>query len=99
MYRKGYYTVIDTQKIEQDIKREGFKPSIIHNSNGDIYALHSHPEKKLLVFLEGSMDVTVGENMYYCRKGDTLLIPGNTKHKAVVGKDGCIFFWAEKLEE
>lgn len=97
MYHKKFYKKIDKQQIEKDIKREGFNPLIIHNSAGDVYSLHQHPETKLLVFLQGSMDLNVNGQKFRCLPGDKVLIPGNMPHSAVVGDEGCIFFWSEKI--
>ncbi|MDE2026532.1 MAG: AraC family ligand binding domain-containing protein [Patescibacteria group bacterium] len=77
--------------------KEGFDPISITNFPGYEYSLHKHPETKLLVFLKGSMDVTTQNKTYHCIVGDKLIIPSNTLHRAVVGKDGCTFFWSEKL--
>ncbi len=43
------------------------------------------------------MEVKVGEETFQCKPGDKLIIPGDTKHSAIVGHDGCEFFWSEKL--
>ncbi len=97
MYKPQFYTTIDREKIAKDISKEGFDPLVISNGQGFIYSLHQHPETKLLVFLEGSMDVKVGDKTYLCKRGDKLIIPGNTSHQAIVGSNGCTFFWSEKV--
>jgi len=80
----------------EDIKREGFNPLRFSNAPGFVYHSHRHQETKLLVFLEGSMEVKVEEETYQCGSGDKLIIPGNMEHSAIVGSEGCVFFWAEK---
>ena len=82
--------------IQSEVIKEGFDPIKIFNTAGYIYSPHSHPETKLLAILSGSMEVEAGGKKYYLEKGDKLIIPGNITHRAVVGKDGCSFFWSEK---
>lgn len=97
MYFKRFYKRIEKSKIIEDIKKEGFEPTIFTNSAGDVYTPHQHPETKLLVFIKGEMTVEVGDKTFKCSKGDKLLIPGNIVHSAQVGPSGCTFFWSEKL--
>ncbi len=97
MYQKNFYINLSETEIEKKIEEEGFTPMKYENEPGDIYPLHQHPETKLLAFLEGTMEVKVGEENFSCATGDRLIIPGNTPHSAVVGPDGCIFFWSEKM--
>jgi len=95
-YYKNFYANLSEDEIEAKIREEGFEPKRFHNASGDIYEPHKHSETAFLAFLEGSMKVKVGDQTYLCQKGDKLIIPGNTVHSAVVGKDGCTFFWDEK---
>ena len=44
------------------------------------------------------MEVNVLGTRLDCVSGDRLLIPGNTEHSAVVGSQGCEFFWSERLD-
>lgn len=97
MYIKNYYKIIDKTKIRQDAIKQGFNPIEIYNEPGYVYSLHKHPETKLLVFLEGDMDVSTQGKVFHCRAGDKLIIPGNTPHSAIVGNEGCKFFWSEKI--
>ncbi len=43
------------------------------------------------------MEVRVSGEVYHCSAGDRLIIPGDVEHSAVVGLDGCGFFWSEQL--
>src|SRR5438309_7332769 len=97
MYKAKYYKTTDRKKIAEEVRKEGFNPIVISDRPHFIYSEHQHPETKLLVFLEGSMDVTVAGKTYHCEPGDKLIVPGNTRHSAVVGDKGCTFFWSEKL--
>jgi len=97
MFKRGYYSKMTKSEIRQSIKNEGFDPLIINNSPGYTYSKHHHLETKILAFLDGSIEVTVNNDTFNCKKGDKLIIPGNTEHSAVVGEEGCLFFWAEKI--
>lgn len=97
MYQEGCYRTLDRESIAQAVRKEGFDPIFIHDPPGRVYAPHRHPQTKLLVFLAGSMEVRVEGKAYPCKPGDKLIIPGNVEHSAVVGREGCRFFWSERL--
>jgi len=97
MYQPNFYNIIDKELITEEVQREGFHPLCIIDAPGRVYTPHSHPETKLLVFLEGEMRVCVGEESYQCQTGDRFVIPGNVEHSAVVGPKGCVFLWSERL--
>lgn len=97
MYYPKVYKQIDKKVIKQDALQQGFQVSLINDKAGFVYKPHTHPETKYLVFLSGSMDVTVNNQVFKCSQGDKLIVPGNTKHSAIVGQDGCSFFWSEKV--
>jgi quercetin dioxygenase-like cupin family protein len=97
MYQAKFYKKIDKERIAEEVEREGFDPVCITDPPGRDYPSHHHAETKLLVFLEGTMEVTVGDRSYDCKPGDKLIIPGNAEHSAVAGPKGCTFFWSEKL--
>lgn len=97
MYFKNHYKTLTEAEIKRNIVSEGFNPIKYTNPAGFIYPEHKHPETKLLAFLKGDMDILVDNQQFTCAAGDKLIIPGNIKHSAIVGRDGCSFFWAEKL--
>ena len=97
MFFKDYYHGHSKKEIQQDIIDDGFSPQLITNPPGYKYSEHQHKETKILGLLEGSMEITVNSETFTCFAGDKLVIQGNTPHAAVVGKDGCTFFWAEKV--
>lgn len=97
MYYQGYYKHKDEAEIIENIKKEGFDPIRFSNAPSFVYPLHKHPETKLLAFLEGNMEVTIEDKVFNCKKGDKIMISGNIEHSAVVGRDGCVFFWSEKI--
>src|SRR5687767_2379526 len=96
-YTSKAFANLDAEAMAKHISSEGFDPILIHDRPGYVYPQHHHPEAKLLVFLEGSMQVTVEGQIYECVPGDKVFIPGNTLHSAIVGNDGCTFFWSEKM--
>ena len=83
--------------MAEAVQQDGFDPLLITDPPGATYPPHIHPETKLLAFLRGSMEVTVEGECFTCKPGDRVLIPGNIEHSALVGPDGCDFFWSEKL--
>ena len=97
MYQPKFYTTIDRDRIAEETRREGFDPVCITDPPGHVYPPHRHPETKLLVFLEGGRIVKVRDQSYKCSPGDKFIIPGNVEHSAVVGPEGCVFFWSEKI--
>jgi len=97
MYKKNFYKNLNEKQIAKKVDEEGFDPIKINDLRSKVYSSHTHPETKLLAFLEGGMEVKVADKIYNCEKGDKLIIDGNVRHSAIVGSKGCIFFWSEKL--
>jgi quercetin dioxygenase-like cupin family protein len=97
MYTPKFFPRLDKESIAAEIRKEGFDPILIQDPPGHVYSAHRHPETKLLAFLLGSMTVKVGDNTFNCSPGDKVVIPGNVEHEAMVGPEGCVFFWSEKL--
>lgn len=97
MYQANFYKTIDKDLIAEKIQKDGFDPVCINDPPGSVYSPHRHAETKLLVFLQGSMEVKVKDRTYDCKPGDKLIIAGNVEHSALVGPQGCLFFWSEKL--
>jgi len=98
MYYKNFFQK-DTrrEKIIKAINEKGFNPILITDRPGFIYTIHTHPETKLIVCLEGSMKVKVSNQEYNFEPGDKIRIPGNTPHSGLVGDKGCAYFWSEKI--
>lgn len=97
MYDRGFYEGMSVAQIRQKVTEEGFDPLRIADRPGFEYPPHQHAETKLLAFLQGGMTVHVEGQVFHCRAGDRLLIPGDAIHSAVVDSDGCVYFWSEKL--
>ena len=96
MYEPSIYEDRDEADVMRAVRRDGFDPVKIHDRPGYAYAQHVHTTTKLLAILQGAMVVTVSGQEYHCKPGDKLVIPGNTPHEALVGTEGCAFFWSEK---
>lgn len=99
MYQEGFYSGLTEEEVEQRVKSEGFTPIKFNDPPSYTYFEHTHAETKVLAFLEGEMIVKVGDETFKCKAGDKLVIAPNTPHSAVVGSNGCTFFWSEKLLE
>ena len=97
MFKKNFYKDLAEREIADKVEEEGFDPIKISDPPGRVYSPHTHPETKLLAFLSGSMEVKVADKTHRCKAGDKVIIDGNVEHSAVVGPEGCTFFWSEKL--
>lgn len=97
MYSAEFYKNLTEKQMKEKIREEGFDPIKLSNAPGFVYLEHKHPETKLLAFLSGSIKVTVQNKTFICKSGDKIIVPGNTIHSAIVGENGCEFFWSEKL--
>lgn len=96
-YFKNYYKDKTEDEIKASIKKEGFRPIGIYNTAGYEYLPHQHKATKILAFIEGTMEVQIGSNLYQCSAYDRIVIEGGAIHRATVGSNGCEFFWAEKV--
>ena len=97
MYTHGHYQDFNTPQVEEAVRKEGFDPLFIADPPGTTYPPHSHPGTKHLAFLRGKMRVHVNGKQFDCSPGDRVLIMGNQEHSALVGPDGCDYFWSEKI--
>ncbi len=97
MYAPQRYRALDAREVEAEVRRQGFDPLLIQDPPGRQYPPHRHATQKLVVVLGGSMRVSVEGQTYQCRPGDSILVQGNAEHWAVVGPEGCTFFWSERL--
>jgi AraC-like ligand binding domain len=88
---------LDPGTIEARLRQDGWDPVLISDEAGYVYPPHSHAATKLLAITDGSIDVTVAGTTYQCRTGDRIVIAGNMEHSAIVGPDGCTFYWSEQL--
>jgi len=97
IYAPNFHADLDPQAVLDRLRRDGWDPIPIGDPPGSVYPPHSHAATKLLVILSGSMEVRVAGESYRCRPGDQVVIPGGVEHAALVGPDGCRFYWSEQL--
>ena len=82
------------EEIVNFFKARGLSHSRWSNGPGDVYAAHSHPYRKTLFCIEGSITFSlpdVGRDVEL-HPGDRLILPVGTRHGAIVGPKGvtCI---------
>ena len=83
--------------MTEQVRGDGFDPVYISDPPNHVYPAQRHAKTKLLAFLQVDMAVKVKGNIYRCKPGDKLVIPGNVEYSAMVIPKGCIFFLSEKL--
>lgn len=64
--------------------------SYVKLAPGAVMPTHSHPHEQLGYVVEGSMVLTLGEEERELHPGDAYTIPGDIKHRAVGGPNGCL---------
>ena len=96
-YEPGIHTGLDPGTIAARLRQDRWDPMPISDEAGYVYPPHSHATTKLLAIIEGSIEVSVAGTMYRCQSGDQVVVPGEVEHSAIVGRDGCTFFWSEQL--
>ena len=57
--------------------------SYLEMDEGAEIPLHDHPHEQGGMLLEGSLDLTIGDETRRCKPGDMFIIPPNTPHRAV----------------
>lgn len=70
------------------MRTAGWPVSVWSNEPGDAYARHSHPYKKILVCLEGSIVFHTDEGDLALSAGQSLALEAGTAHAATVGNQG-----------
>ena len=96
-HQPGLFWRLDQPTIERVLVHEGWQPALVNDPPGQVYPIHQHPTTKLIAVVHGSMEVKVGVSTYRCLPGDKLVIPGYQEHAALVGPEGCSFFWSEAM--
>jgi mannose-6-phosphate isomerase-like protein (cupin superfamily) len=97
LYAPNIHTTLDPKAVLERLRRDGWDPIPITDPPGYTYPPHSHAETKLLAILSGSMEVRIEGDVYRCLPGDQIVIPGGVEHAALVGPNGCTFYWSEQL--
>ena len=78
------------QRAIARLSAEGLEASEWSNGPGELYLAHRHDYDKVLVCVEGRIDVWLREYARTARlePGDRLELPSNTLHEATAGRDG-----------
>jgi len=97
VYESNIHADLAPRIVLDRLRRDGWEPIPISEPAGYLYPPHSHAATKLLAILSGSMEVRLAGETYQCLPGDQVVIPGGVEHAALVGPDGCRFFWSEQM--
>jgi gluconolactonase len=62
--------------------------SFVHLGPGGVVEMHHHPHEQCGYLLEGSLQMTIGDETRELRPGDAYTIPGGIPHMAVGGPEG-----------
>lgn len=94
-YEPKAFPTIDEDAIRNEMGKRGYDPQRVEEPPGAVYEPHKNPTDLLLVYLEGSATVRVGNQEFHCSPGDRLHISGNVEHSATIGKDGVVYLLTE----
>jgi quercetin dioxygenase-like cupin family protein len=72
----------------EEMRAAGHYVSEWSNEPGDRYSLHSHPYKKVLCCLQGSIDFHLADRDVALREGDQVELDPGVEHSATVGPSG-----------
>ena len=76
-------------EVEQRLRAEADECYQWSNGPGAVYAVHSHPYRKILYVERGSITFTpAGRRAIFMERGDRLDLAPGTAHGAVVGDEG-----------
>jgi quercetin dioxygenase-like cupin family protein len=78
--------------LETDFAREtgsaGWAVSVWSNGPGDTYATHSHPYKKVICCLRGSIVFHTSRGDFVLKGGERMVLEPGTPHGATMDRDG-----------
>lgn len=57
---------------------------------GATVPLHDHPHEQLGLVLEGSLEMTIGDETRVIEPGVSYIVPGGVPHAATAGAGGCL---------
>lgn len=93
---KSAYADQTVQEIETDLKRQGYSPLHISETPESHLAPHSHPQKHIIVIMEGAMELELNGESTDMLPGDKVTIPPHLRHAAYFGDEGCRYFWIKE---
>lgn len=70
------------------------------NGPGDVYAVHAHAYRKVLVVVHGAIRFVLPDagQEIELRAGDRLILPAGVRHGAIVGPEGVVCLEAHQPE-
>ena len=83
-------------EIRRVLSREGLVPYRWSNGPGDQYGAHTHPYDKVIYVVQGSITFGLPEEKVTLAAGDRLELPRDTRHEAVVGREGVVCLEAHR---
>lgn len=64
--------------------------SYLEMEDGAEVPLHSHPHEQGGMLIQGTLQLTIGDETRLCQPGSMFLIPPNVKHRAVAVGGKCV---------
>jgi uncharacterized cupin superfamily protein len=83
-------------KLEESLLEDGFDPFAWVDEPGKQYDAHSHSHDETIWILRGSMQFTVGTQVFDLGPGDRLTLPRASQHEAKAGAEGCEYLVGQK---
>ena len=78
---------LSEKRMMRLLENEGYEVSVYAYSEGTRFPEHEHSQEKCDAVLEGTLRITVGDEIYNLKAGDRLYLPAHTRHAAeVVGR-------------
>lgn len=94
MYRPELYKDVSVEAIADALREENFDPQRIVEPAGFTRPPHTHPYDTVVAVIEGSMQITLGDETHDCTPGDRVDIQAGTVHAAVAGENGVVYWWS-----
>jgi quercetin dioxygenase-like cupin family protein len=79
---------MDESRFRVEMAAAGYPVSAWANGPGDRYGPHSHPYRKFLCCLDGSIVFHTPKGDIALKNGDRLVLDAGTRHSATVGTTG-----------
>lgn len=74
--------ILEPGRVSRKVRAHGEKTMIVEVcfETGSKGAAHEHPHEQISYCLEGEFDFFIGETKYALKRGDSILIPGGSRH-------------------
>ena len=84
------------KEAREKLLKDGFKKVYTwEDKPNEFYKKHNHPYDTKLIILEGSMKITLNDNILELKSGDEIHIKTNEMHEVTIGKNGCKYLVGE----